>query len=675
MPRNLSAWVDACIYLAVLLVLVVVLSYYNAYVAAIAFVVWLLVALFARERCHVRRCAFDTYCRDVIRNVSEVVNFAIERLPQAIVIVNSDGRIAWTNGVAKEYLKEPPQVGLCIKDFLPGIILEPIWGDAGEYVFSHETRYYKVRYRPIVTSDDIKGLMALYIEDWTAYEELNLFFNNSRAVLSYIQIDNFDEVMQGLSEAERTALLFEANRRLDEWLKDLGGFMRRVSDDLYVGVLERKALDRAIKEHFDILDRVRSLQSTKRLPLTLSMGLAVAQEQSMQELGREAQAGLDLALGRGGDQVVVRLDGKNHFFGGKAKAVEKHTRVKARVVAHAVREIIENADEVIIMGHHNEDFDCFGAAIGMAKMARDLKKPVHIVLSEMNDGIDKLIGLLADVPEYEGLLISAEEAAGIDFVNPVLFVVDTHIPHLVAAPQLLERIAQVIVIDHHRRSGESFIKSPLLVYIEPSSSSTSELVTELLMYFSDDLALSRFDATSLYSGIVVDTKNFAVQTGIRTFEAAAYLRRGGADPVVVRHLFRADFETERALSKAKAGARLYQGGLITAQIPTVIQNIQAIAGQVADSLLRIEDVRMSLVFFQLDAETVGISARSTGDLNMQVIMESFGGGGHQNVAGAQVKGESLEAIEERAIAISQQHIEENDKDESDIAARHKESRK
>lgn len=672
MPRNLSAWVDACVHLAALLALVVVLSYYSIYVASIAFVVWLLVALFARERCRARQRAFDTYCRDVMRNVSEVTNFAIERLPQAVFIVNPEGRIAWTNSVVKDYLGEKPEPGLALKDFWPGIILEPIWGASGEYVFAHEERYYKVRYRPIVTSDDIQGLMALYVEDWTEYEEMRIFFKNSRAVLAYIQIDNFDEVMQGLSEAERTALLFEANRRLDEWLKGLGGFMRRVSDDLYVAVIERKALDRAMEEHFDILDRVRNLQSTNRLPLTLSMGFAVAEEQSMEELGSEAQAGLDLALGRGGDQVAVRMGGKNQFFGGKAKAVEKHTRVKARVVAHAVREIIENADEVFIMGHHNEDFDCFGAAIGVAKMARDLKKPVRIVLSDMNEGIEKLITFLADAPEYEGMIVHAEDMESIDSLNPVLFVVDTHIPHLVAAPVLLERIAQVIVIDHHRRSGESFIKSPLLVYIEPASSSTCELVTELLMYFREDLVLSRMEATALYSGIVVDTKNFAVQTGIRTFEAAAYLRRGGADPVVVRHLFRADFETERALSRAKASANLYPGGLITARCPDIIPNVQAIAGQVADSLLRIEGVRMSLVLFQRSPDTVGISARSAGELNVQVIMESVGGGGHQTVAGAQIKGEPLASIEERLIAISQKHIEENDQDESDIATGHKE---
>ena len=676
MPRNLSAWMDACIYLAALLALVLVLSWYNPYVASIAFVVWLFVALFSRERCRDRQRTFDSYCCDVVRNVSEVMNFAIERLPQGILIVDPVGRIKWMNGSIAEYLGGNREVGLALQDFWPEVKLDSFWGTSGETIVSYEDRSFKVRYRPIVISDNLKGLMALYVEDYTDFQDMSQAFKDSRTVLSYIQIDNFDEVVQGLTESEQTGLLFEANRRLDEWMKGLGGFMRRVSDDLYVGVLERKALDRAQEEHFDVLDRMRVLQGSNRLPLTLSMGMAVAEGQAMEALGREAQAGLDLALGRGGDQVVVRMGGKNQFFGGKAKAVEKHTRVKARVVAHAVREIIENSDEVFVMGHHNEDFDCFGAAIGIMKMARDLEKPVHIVLSDMNAGIDKIVDLLEGAPEYEGLIVHASELESIDSLNPALFVVDTHIPHLVAAPLLLERIAhRVVVIDHHRRSGESFIKTPLLVYIEPAASSASELVTELLMYFSEEVRLSRFEATALYSGIIVDTKNFTVQTGIRTFDAAAYLRRGGADPVVVRHLFRTDYETEMAISKAKAEAKLYPGGLITARCPQVIPNVSAIAAQVADALLRIEGVRMSLVFFQIKDDEVGISARSSGELNMQVIMEQFGGGGHQNVAGAQVAGGVLADIEKRAVELSLKQIEEIDQDESDIAAGHQEGRK
>lgn len=668
MPRSLSAGIDAFVYLALLAAFVVVLCAYNRYMAGVGLLVWLAVALFSRERCLHRKQTFDSYCQNVIRNVSDMLNYAIEGLPQAVFIVDREGRVQWTNHIAAKFLGREPQKGLALQDSWPNMLISHVWGQTGEYVFAHEDKYFKARYRPVMTRDDPQGLMAFYIEDHTDYEELRVAFKKSRVAMLYIQVDNIDEVLQGLSEVEKTALLFEVNRRLDEWMKSLGGFMRRVSDELYVAVLERETLERAIGDHFDILDKMRSLQSSNRLSVTLSMGVAVAQGQTMEALGQEAQARLDLALGRGGDQVAVEMDGKSQFFGGKAKAVEKHTRVKARVVAHAVREIIENADEVFIMGHHNEDFDCFGASVGVAKMARQLKKPAHIVLSDMNDGIEKILTLMKKDPLYDGLFVHADNFDALTALKPALFVVDTHIPHLVAAPNLLKRAQDIVVIDHHRRSGDSFIESPLLVYIEPAASSTSELITELLMYFSEDLTLGRLDATALYSGIVVDTKNFAVQTGVRTFDAAAFLRRSGADPVMIRHLFRTDYDTERALSKAKANSQLYPGGLIVTAIRETIPNIQAIAGQVADSLLRIEDVRMSLVLFQLTADTVGVSARSTGEINVQVIMEGFGGGGHQNVAGTQVKGEPLDSLMERVLRASQDYMEENEEHESHLTA-------
>ncbi len=667
MPRNLSAWIDLTIHLIIMLVLVMVLSCYNEYIAAIAGVVWLALASFARERCADRAKRFERYCRNVVENISEMVNYAVEELPQAVVIITEDGRIQWTNSRMSVYAGSEPELDTDITDIWPGIIIGPVWGQEGEYVFAHEDKYYQVRYRPVKMAPHQQQLMALYVQDVTMHETLRLTYKESRTVLLYIQIDNYDEVMQGQSEAERTSLLLAVNQILDKWMKNLGGFMRRVSDDLYVVVLTREALEKAMSERFDVLDKARQLQSTNRLPVTLSMGVAVADSQSMAEMGAQAQACLDLALGRGGDQVAVLIDGKTQFFGGRAKAVEKHTRVKARVVAHAVREIMEGADEVYVMGHHNEDFDCFGAAMGVAKMARVLEKPVHIVLSEMNEGIDKFTDLLQGKEEYEDIFVRAEDLTTMTALNPVLIVVDTHIPHLVADPTLLERIPQVVVIDHHRRS-EHFIKNPLLVYIEPASSSTSELVTELLAYFSDDLMLSRLDATALYSGIVVDTKNFAVQTGVRTFDAAAYLRRSGADPVMVRHLFRSDYDTTVALAKTKARSELYGGGLIVSYIPETIPNVQVIAAQAADSLLRIENVRMSIVIFQLPNKVVGLSARSTGDMNVQVIMEAFGGGGHQNVAGAQVENGDLQAIKAKAIEISKKYIEENDQDESNTSA-------
>jgi len=673
MPRNLSAWIDLALQLFVMLLLIGVLGYYNSFLAATAFVVWVCLAAFARERCRDRSVRFERYTKSVIANVNELMNYAMERLPQAIFVVDAEGRIQWASTQAEAFLGHAPEHGTDIKDDWPNVILEPIWGTEGEYVFAHEDHYFQVKYRPVKFAVHQPEYMVLFVEDVTHVEELRSEYNASRTVLCYIQIDNYDEVMQGQTEAERAGLLLAVNQALGSWLKNLGGFLKRVSEDLYVAVLDRKDLDRAMTEKFDVLDKVRQIQSTNRLPVTLSMGVAVAEEQSLAELGRQAQAGLDLALGRGGDQVAVALGGKTQFFGGKAKAVEKHTRVKARVVAHAIEEIMESADAVYIMGHHNEDYDSFGAAVGIAEMAKALDKPTHIILSDMNEGISKIEEYLRTKEEYQNLLVHADDIGALDAISPVLFVVDTHIPHLVADPSLLERVQQVVVIDHHRRS-ESFIKNPLLVYIEPASSSTSELVTELLMYFSDDMRVSRLAATALYSGIVVDTKNFAVQTGVRTFDAAAYLRRSGADPVVVRHLFRSDYDTTVALARAEARAQFFAGGLIATSIPETIPNIQVIAAQTADSLLRIENVRMSIVCFALTEDTVGISARSTGEMNVQVIMEHFGGGGHQNVAGAQVKGRAVDDVLAEAMEEAKAYIKEFDQDESDSAAGHQKAR-
>ncbi len=669
MPNNLSAWLDLSIQLFVLLLMIGIIAHYNIYIALTALVLWICLSLFARERCHVRTKKFERYVRSVIKNLNVMLNYAVEDLPQYIFIIDEEGRIQWMNVRMKDYVGENAHQGMDVRDVWTELIVDPIWGMEGEYVFKHEKSYFKTHYRPVPIAAGQPPLMAFYVEDHTEFEAIRTELRESRMAFVYIQIDNYDEVMQRQSEAERTALLLSVNQQLGDWTQQLGGFMRRVSEDLYIVLFDRKALDVAIKEKFDILDHVRQIQNTNRLPVTLSIGISLAENRTMAEVGDQAQAELDLALGRGGDQVAACIDGKTQFFGGRAKAVEKHTRVKARVVAHALRELMEGADEVYVMGHHNEDYDCFGAAIGIAKMATFLEKPVHIVLSDMHDGIDKVETLVREKEGYKELMVHADEAEELMATNPLLVIVDTHIPYLVADPDLLSRIHRVVVIDHHRRS-ENFIENPILVYIEPASSSASELVTELLMYFDESITLSRIDATALYSGIIVDTKNFAVQTGVRTFDAASYLRRSGADPVMVRHLFRTDYDTTVLLAKAKARSEYYPGGLIVSTCPKVVPNGQIIAAQAADSLLRVEDVRMTIVVFQLTSSTVGISARSTGELNVQVIMETFGGGGHQNVAGAQVKGGDLEDIKQKAIDIAEKYIEEADKDESDTAAGH-----
>lgn len=668
MPRNLNAWLDICFILFAALILTGILAFYNLFVGTVAGVVWLCLLFFARERCLCRSEEFDHYCHTVISNVNSVANYALEQMPQIILMTDQAGRVQWFNKELEKHIDTEPAYNMAVSDFWPELDLETIWGRTGTLVFVHENIHYHTIHRPVATKESACGLMALYIQDASALEILKRIHADSRTTLMYVQIDNYNDVLRGLNDTEQNSLIFETNKAITDWVNHLEGFLRKVSDDLYIVVMEQRNLDTALEEKFDILDKVRTLQNPVRhLSVTLSIGVAVAESQTINQLGGKAYSMLEMALGRGGDQVAVLQRGKTNFYGGKTKAVEKYTRVKARIISNSIHEIIQEADEVFIMGHQNEDFDALGAALGVSRMARQLKKPVHIILSDFNTGISKFTEGLKAKEGYSELFLPASRLINITAEKPVLFVVDTHIPHLTASPDLLDRIKDIVVIDHHRRSS-NFIKNARLTYSEPATSSTSELVTELLYYFNEDMNLPRLEATALYAGILVDTKNFAVQTGVRTFDAAAYLRRCGADPIVVRQMFRSDFETEQAKAKAKARAQMLPNGLIITKCADELPNIQVIAAQVADSLLRIEGANASMVVFQLSPDTVGISARSTGAINVQVIMEQFGGGGHQNVAGAQITGTSLEDVYNNVIKATQLFIEENEKDESNTSA-------
>lgn len=474
-------------------------------------------------------------------------------------------------------------------------------------------------------------------------------------VFAFIQIDNLEDVLQGLDENQRNALQTETHQHLLNWCGHLNGFLRKYSEDMYMGIFSRQELDRMIAEKFDILDEVRALRVGNKIPVTISMGVA-ASGLTMSERGQKAQTGLDLALGRGGDQAAVYVNGEVQFYGGKAKVMEKNTRVKARVVAHAIRELMLEATDVMIMGHEGEDFDSLGSAMGVARMAAHLGKRVNIVVGEIALSFEKLQELLPDYTEYEGLFLTVGEALERVTPSTLLFVVDTHRVFLTAAPQLIDIVDRRVVIDHHRRS-EDFIPNPMIVYLEPSASSTSELVTELLTYFDEKIELTRLEASALFSGMVVDTKNFAVQTGVRTFEAAAYLRRSGADPAIVRHLFMVDMETLKLRAAILAGSQSLAGGVVIASCPSEVKNGQIVSAQAADTMLSIEGVRVSFVLCPADGG-VGISARSNGDVNVQVIMEAFGGGGHQTVAGAHIDGVDLTEARKRLEAVVADYIGE-----------------
>ena len=685
MPRILSAWPDSVINLAVMVVMVVIISQYNKILGAMAFLVLAMLTWFARVRQKDRKEKFREYAENVIGNFNDMMYYAMTKLPEGILVADEDRRLQWCNSVMQDFAEVIPQQGMDLDEFWEGLLPEDIFSSAeketselkeGEYQVKSLRRrkksdgtpeeffrHFMVKYRQLKATADYSRMVVLFARETTPYEDLKIEYKRSRTAILYVQIDNYDEVTQGLTEAEKTSLMLSVSEILEKWVESLAGFMRRVSDDLFLVLLERRALDLAIEQKFIVLDKVRQLVNKNQLPVTLSIGAGVAEkssdEQTMSEPEEKAQAGLNLALARGGDQAAVNVGDKMQFFGGRAKAVERNTRVKARVMSHSIRDTMESADEIFIMGHTREDYDAFGAAVGVALMAKSLDKPAHIVLSNWLDSVEKIVDMLEKEEDYKKIFVSASEVSVSTALEPLLVVVDTFIPNLVAAPQLLDKIKKIVVIDHHRRS-ENTIKNPAITYLEPGSSSTCEMVTELLMYFDEKIRIGKLAATAIYSGIVVDTKNFSVQTGARTFEAAAYLRRGGADPVVVNYLFKSDYETTVSLAKTKAQSEYFEGGLVVSYIDKLIPNVQAIAGQAADGLLRVEGVRMTIILFQMKNDMIGISARSSGDLNVQVIMEKFGGGGHQNVAGAQVKNIPILELKKSVVDAARKYIAETD---------------
>ena len=661
MPQGPTFWFDTRIYLGVAAALLLIISIYNHYVAALGAILLYVLYRYGQERFLDRQKALNAYLEAMDRQIDSAATCALRHLPVAIALVDKDGSFHWRNPVMDEWFGEAAHSGQSLLKIFPSLLFEKVWGQAGQAVVEQEGKHYHLLHRqpePLALDQEDGELQALYIFDVTEKEMVRQQCFDSQPVLAYIQIDNYDDVLKGLSESRRTEIVAEVSRQLNEWVVCHEGFLKKFAEDLFFAVISRRALEQIMTgDRFDILDTVRAIHGTNNIPVTLSLGVA-AEETSVAALGQQAQAGLDLALGRGGDQAAVHIAGRSQFFGGKAKAVEKNTRVKARIVAQALREVIENSANVLVMGHAGEDFDSLGAALGVAKMVRHLEKPVHVVVSQPGLSLDKLTELLPDYEEYQELFVRPAQAASLYGPGTTVVLVDTHRPELTASPELMARSERSVIIDHHRR-GETFVANPLLVYLEPSASSASELVTELLMYFDESLELNRMEASALYAGLVVDTKNFAVQTGVRTFDAAAYLRRAGADPGLVRHLFRVDFETVRVRAAIISDAELPLPGVAVSVCPPDLKNAQVIAAQTADMLLNVEGVRVSFILFTME-DGVGVSARSQGDINVQLIMESLGGGGHQAVAGAQVKNASVGEVKQRIIDLVSEYIKESE---------------
>lgn len=570
----------------------------------------------------------ETYISTLSYRLKKVGEEALMEMPIGIMLYNDDYQIEWTNPFLASCFHEETLVGRSLYDVGENLIPLLKQGVETEVIPLHD-RKYKVVIK--------KAERLIYFFDVTEQTQIEKQYEEERTVLGIIFLDNYDEVTQGMDDQTKSAINSQVTSIINNWATQNGVFLKRTSMERFIVVLNEHILVQLEKNKFTILDEVREQTAKQSMPLTLSVGIGTGVP-SLPELGHLAQSSLDLALGRGGDQVAIKqTNGKVRFYGGKTNPMEKRTRVRARVISHALKELIHDSDKVIIMGHRFPDMDAIGAAIGIAKVAELNQKDSFIVLNqnEIDAGIQRLLSELKIHDELWEKIISPEEAYDMSTNDTLLVVVDTHKPSLVIDERLLNKIEDVVVIDHHRR-GEDFIEDPLLVYMEPYASSTAELVTELLQYQPKRIKITMLEATALLAGIIVDTKSFTVRTGSRTFDAASYLRSQGADTILVQKLLKENLDRFVKRAKLIESAYLYQDGIVIAKGNPEDSFDQVMIAQAADTLLAMSDINTSFVIGYRTGDQVSISARSLGDINVQVVMEMLDGGGHLTNAATQL---------------------------------------
>ena len=479
------------------------------------------------------------------------------------------------------------------------------------------------------------SVIAIYLFDETELSELIEDRDNNRIVCGMLCLDNYEEALESVDELRKSLLLALIERKINKYFTDVDGICRKTEKDKYFFIIRKKALDDLEAKKFSILEDVKTVNVGNEISMTISIGIAFGSHYFIQN-AEAARGAIELALGRGGDQVVVKEGYNTRYFGGKTESVEKYTRVKARVKAHALKEIISSKNEVFIMGHKIPDVDALGAAVGIYRCSRTIDKPAAIVMDNPPDSIRPMVEGFKSNPDYgEHMFISTREAKERINSGTVVVVVDTNKPNYTECEDLLRRTNAIVVLDHHRQ-GREVIQNAVLSYIEPYASSACEMVAEVVQYFDEALKIRPLEADAMYAGIMVDTSNFLTRTGVRTFEAAAYLRRNGADVTRIRKMFRDNMEDIQAKSRAIAEAEIFADCFAISECKSDgLKSPTVVAAQTANELLSVVGVKASFVLTEYN-QMIYISARAIDEINVQLIMERLGGGGHLNIAGAQL---------------------------------------
>ncbi|MDQ6595324.1 DHH family phosphoesterase [Bacillus salipaludis] len=640
--------------IAVTVVLLIILFLYN-WILSLAGLLLMLFPLYFMFVIDIRqRKEIEEYISTLSYRVKKVGEEALMEMPIGIMLINEDYYIEWANPFLSSCFDEDTLNGRSLYDIADALVPLVKQEVETEIITLHDRKF-----RVIHRHEE----RLLYFFDVTEQTEIEKKYHDERTVISVIFLDNYDDLTQGMDDQMRGSINNLVTSILNKWAHDNGIFLKRISSERFMAVFNESILHILEKGKFSILDEVREMTSKHNVSFTLSIGVG-AGVSSLPELGSLAQSSLDLALGRGGDQAAIKQpNGKVKFFGGKTNPIEKRTRVRARVISHALKDLILASDKVIIMGHKNPDMDSIGASIGIYKVAQMNQKDAYIVVNTqaLETGVSRLMEEIRNHERLSSRFIGPEESLEIATDKTLLVVVDTHKPSLVMEERLLNKIDNVVVIDHHRR-GEDFVHNPILVYMEPYASSTSELVTEFLEYQPKQVKIEMLEATALLAGIIVDTKSFTLRTGSRTFDAASYLRAHGADTVLVQKFLRESIETYVKRSKLIESVSFYRDGIAIAAGEENEINDQVLIAQAADTLLAMEGVIASFVISKRGEGTIGISARSLGNINVQIIMEIMQGGGHLTNAATQLNGVTIEEAEKQLKLAIDEYLEGSKKE-------------
>ena len=655
------------IYLVLIFVLLVVICILKPIMIIPSIILFALIMAYTYFANNKRKSEISQHLQDLTLNVNAAAKNSLIHSPFPLIILETDGNIIWrSTRYVSEFANE--DMSVYIGNLLDSINkkIEIQKDDKDKNIIENikiGNNDYKVLGEFIKSgtiskkNQSDKYMMILYFIDETEENKLRREYENSKNCIGIIMIDNYEETMLQLDAEERPGVIAEIEKSIYEWANRIDGILIKADRDRFVYIFDYKYLEKIKEDKFSILDTIKDITINNKVQVTLSIAISNDGETNKEKY-KTAGAAMDVILGRGGDQATIRENEKYQFFGGRTTEFEKRTKVKARIVAHALEELIKESEQIMIMGHKNPDIDAIGSALGICRLAKSLDKKANIVASTEGLALKELVQSLSEDEEYKDVIINKEVAENQITPDTLLVVVDTNKTDYVEMPELLDKTGKIAIIDHHRRSTD-FIKDSILTFHEVYASSAAELVTEVLQYTEVQPKLTTLEAEALYAGIMMDTKNFTFKTGVRTFEAAAYLRRYGIDIIKVKKWFQTDLETYKKIMNIIDRTEVVKDIIGISTYVSEDKDAGIVCAKAADELLTIGNITTSFVLGTTETG-ISISGRSVGEINVQLILEKMGGGGHSTVAGAQVQGKSIDEVKQELIQRIDEYFEETE---------------